>query len=97
MPKWKPLKGNKYGKLTVLEDYIDESKPKGRQHWCVCQCSCENKAIINVKASELSRKHKLSCGCRHMPTNGLLHSRFYGIYHHMSQRCNNPNNDRWHR
>lgn len=95
MPKWKPLKGNKYGKLTVLEDYRDETKPKGRQHWCICQCSCGDMTIIAVKATDLARGHKISCGCRHRPTHGLLHTRFYGIYYHVVQRCNNPNNDRY--
>lgn len=96
MGKWKPLKGVKFGRLTVIDDYRDNSQPKGKKHWCVCKCDC-GKDNVYIRASELSRGHKLSCGCRHMDTHGLLHSRFYGIFYHVVQRCNNPNNDRYHR
>ena len=63
MIKWKPLKGNKYGKLTVLEDYIDESKPKGKRHYCKCQCSCEDKTIVNIQSSNLTSGVRNHCGC----------------------------------
>ena len=63
MPKWKPLKGIKVGHLTVLEDYRDDTKPKGNDHYCVCQCDCENKTIINVRASRLVGEEVTDCGC----------------------------------
>lgn len=58
----KELKGNKFGKLTVLYDYIDETKKKER-HYCHCICDCENHTEINVKSSSLTSGNTKSCGC----------------------------------
>ena len=38
MSSWKPLKGMKFGKLTVVDDIEDNSKPKGVRHYCKCIC-----------------------------------------------------------
>ena len=60
------LTGKTFGRLTVLgraEDYVS---PKGykKAQW-VCQCSCQNKTIITVFGSALTKKKHgtRSCGC----------------------------------
>ena len=68
MPKWKPLKGMKFGKLTVLEDFRDETKCKSSNHYCKCQCDCENETIVNVASSRLLSGEKVNCGCERSPT-----------------------------
>lgn len=95
MPKWKPLKGMKFGKLTVLEDYRDETKGKGHTHWCKCICDCGNKEIVNVYAGNLVRRHKISCGKCIYIKHGMTDTRFYSIYKHLYRRCNDTDNDRY--
>ena len=67
MSKWKPLKGMKFGKLTVLEDYKDEvitrNKNKRKRHMCICQCSCEAKTIVHVEAILFKKVAFPNCGC----------------------------------
>lgn len=52
------LVGQKFGRLTVLED-VGRNK-QGRILWR-CQCDCG--IIINVGAGQLQSKHTQSCGC----------------------------------
>lgn len=93
MPKWKPLKGMKFGKLTVLEDY--RVKSKKRSHWCKCKCDCGNKEIVEVYAGDLTRNHRKSCGKCVYIKHGMTNTRFYNIYKHIYRRCNDTNNDRY--
>ena len=58
----KDLTGQTFGNLTVIEYNKQLSKEKGKSYW-TCQCNCENKTIINVIGSNLTRNHTTSCGC----------------------------------
>lgn len=51
------LRGQKFGKLTVLY----RTKNKGEDVCWVCQCDCGNKII--TRAHSLKTKHTISCGC----------------------------------
>lgn len=56
--------GNKYGKLTVIEDLglrLQASRNK-RERWSLCQCDCGS-APIEVKNNMLQNGWKKSCGC----------------------------------
>lgn len=58
MSKLKNLKGQKFGKLLVVdraENYKD-----GRTRW-KCQCDCGN--IVDVMSTNLLRENTKSCGC----------------------------------
>lgn len=50
--------GNKYGKLTVIEEVPE--RIKGRIYW-KCQCECGNQ--INVSGTDLRTGRKTHCGC----------------------------------
>lgn len=84
----KPIIGKKFGKFTVLEkvDTLDSS-----QYLCVCDCG---NTRICQRSSLISGKHK-SCGCSidytksKLYKHGLSHSRIYGIYISMKDRCKN--------
>lgn len=57
----KDLKGQKFGRLTVL--YRDENKPKGSgcfSYW-VCRCDCGN--LVSVRGDHLRDGTTSSCGC----------------------------------
>ena len=54
---FKDLTGQKFGKLTALEHFIDET---GKTFWR-CRCDCGN--ITTVQRNNLINGHTQSCGC----------------------------------
>lgn len=54
------LTGQKFGRLTVLEEYPIRNHSGGVQ-W-VCQCKCGKQVIVN--SDNLRRGHTQSCGCQ---------------------------------
>lgn len=54
------LTGQKFGRLTVLQEYPKRNNSGGVQ-W-VCQCECGNQIIVN--SDNLRRNHTKSCGCQ---------------------------------
>lgn len=53
------LTGQKFGMLTVLKR--GQNAKDGHAQW-ICQCSCENKTILEVSSNVLKKGQK-SCGC----------------------------------
>lgn len=56
----KELKGQKFGKLLVIED-LDE-KAENREMLHLCQCDCGE--IVKVPTNALTSENKTSCGCQ---------------------------------
>ena len=62
MSKHPSLIGNRYGKLTVIEQV--ESSPSGNRRWlCKCDCGGTHIAITN----NLKSGHTTNCGCKKSP------------------------------
>ena len=83
------LTGQRFGRLVVVRRY-------DKTRW-LCQCDCGNEKI--VIGHNLRRGHTKSCGCYReevRPTqrlkHGYRHTRIYGVYGKMKERCCNPNN-----
>lgn len=57
----KDLSGNKYGRLTVLEQDLIRSKKAQQSYW-ICQCECGN--IVSIRGDHLRRQETVSCGCQ---------------------------------
>ena len=55
------LTGQKFGKLTVLEDSGKRDKA-GNIYW-KCQCSCEKESIVYVIGQSLKSGNTKGCGC----------------------------------
>ena len=102
MAKRKDLTGLKVGKLTVIEFAYRKKK---RSYW-KCQCECGRECIVRVDMLLSKKRPTSSCGCikneqiakagepyRFKPTHGDTFTRFYRIYIHMLDRCNNPKVD----
>lgn len=84
--KVKNLTGQRFGKLTVLEQV--ESK-NGRSMW-KCLCDCGNYKIAS--SSTLHNGRTRSCGCLEPnKTHGKANTRLYRIYSGMKARCYNQN------
>lgn len=64
MQKLTDLTGLTFGKLKVLkkgEPYVRKDG-KRETRW-LCECQCQDKAIRNVRGSDLKSGHTKSCGC----------------------------------
>lgn len=92
------LTGKRVGKLTV----IDYAYTKNSKAYWNCICDCGNKCIVTAR--NLITAMAKSCGCNKresMRTVALKHggsgTRLYSIWCNMKDRCNNPNNNHYHR
>ena len=82
-------KGDIFGRLTAIKQV--ENNSLGQTCW-LCRCSCGNTAIVT--SNHLRTGHTTSCGCynkeiiiKSSTTHGMSHTRFYGIYLSIIQRC----------
>ena len=60
MGKTIDLKGQRFGRLYVIERDL-EKKDKSRQAWWKCKCDCDK--IISVRGQCLRNGNTQSCGC----------------------------------
>ena len=88
------MTGQQFGRLTVKERVIDPNDTNDAKWLCVCECGNE----IIVSRPHLVRGHILSCKClqkelvgNRAKKHGGCKTRLYSIWHHMKERCNNPN------
>ena len=99
MPRLVDLKGQKIGRLTILER--DYTKPNAKNAMWRCQCDCGN---TTVTAGPNIGKTTFSCGCwvrennsNLNRTHGASKTSEFGIWQGIQQRCHNPNNPRYDR
>ena len=88
------LTGQRFGRLTVI-GFASRDKKYGHAKW-LCQCDCGK--ITDVDSSNL-RRGQQSCGClsrenllASVTKHGKRHTRLYGIWVGMRQRCRDKNN-----
>lgn len=93
------ITGKKFGLLTVVE--LDHSKTGHKTYW-ICRCDCGN--VKSVRSDSLKDGSIRSCGCLKRiqnktnlsrTTHGMSHTRLYGIWSGMRQRCYNKNEACW--
>lgn len=90
------LTGQRFGSLTVIGRAPDMPGKHPRVMWfCKCDCGSPLKAI---RGQHLRNGKIISCGCvgaRHSREakikHGEAHSRLYGVWCNMKNRCYNPN------
>jgi len=98
------LVGQRFGRLVVLEEV---PTPAGERSRWRCACDCGNKVIVSTH--DLHKKNNTqSCGCLQreiaaktktihgLARDGAIHP-IYSAHSGMIQRCENPNNSRYHR
>lgn len=91
MPKYQDLTGRKFGELTALRIDWEKTKASHSTYW-ICKCSCgSEKSYI---ASNLTRNHTTSCGCKtnsmKHKTHGMSNTRLYKEWIGIKRRCGNP-------
>lgn len=95
MPKRLSLLGQKFNRLTVVEDLGNNNS--GKSYW-LCRCDCGN--YTKVSGGDLRNNHIKSCGCLKKEVSskskhGLSHSRIWGKWRGMIRRCENPNHHQY--
>lgn len=100
----KDLRGQKYGRLTVVEHsgFTKPNKFKQRHSIWYCKCDCGN---YIKRTTDVLKRGKSSCGCRQKEiledmrekniTHGMSNTRLYRIYKGMIGRCYYPSTDRY--
>ncbi len=100
MPAALKLLGQRFGRLTVLEQL--KSTPRGTRWQCACECGTS----VEADGKKLSSGHTQSCGCLQrdrcavthrthgLAKKGAVHS-LHGTWCQMRARCNRPENDRY--
>lgn len=90
------LTGKRFGHLTVIERASNTNCNGHITTRWVCRCDCGTEKVISGK--HLKSGAVISCGCigqEHSRaakiTHGKAHSRLYGVWCNMKNRCYNPN------
>lgn len=79
------LVGEKFGKLTVVEETKNN---RGEKAW-LCKCDCGSNQV--VKTWPLKNGKVSSCGCGWKKRHGLSTHPLYNKMRNMKKRCYNPN------
>jgi hypothetical protein len=92
------MTGQRYGRLTVLSFF----GTKHEQSQWLCRCDCGIEKVVYRLA--LVRNVTRSCGCLQkdmhvlkLTKHGQSRTSEYKAWHAMIQRCENSNNQKWHR
>ena len=99
MGKFRDLTGQRFGQLTVIER---SGSNKHRRATWRCQCDCGRETV--VASNDLINGDTRSCGCfrsklliERNTTHGLRHTRLYGVWLGMKERCYIPSSIRYQR
>lgn len=94
-PRFKDLAGKTFGRLKVLA-LLECGR---RTYWnCVCECG----KITSVRSDHLTSGRTVSCGCwstlsPNKGTHRMSSTPIYKIWEAMRRRCNNPQDEQFHR
>lgn len=94
MSKLIDLTGKRFGRILVLSRAVTRSN-KGTRWKCKCNCG----KIFFVRSWSLRNGLSTSCGCYSAELkykHGREPKKLYYVWHHMKDRCFNPNNKRYH-
>lgn len=89
------LTGKEFGRILVLSRAVTRAK-KGTRWKCKCTCG----TIFFARSWNLRKGNTTSCGCYSAELkfkHGRHPKKLYAVWHHMKDRCFNPNNSRYHR
>lgn len=101
------LKGQKFGRLTVLSIDLEKSNKGRKTYWnCVCECGNE-KSIRSDSLTSKTRIKTESCGCLHSEkarenisknhSHKSSNTRLYHTWQGMKDRCYNKNSNSYNR
>lgn len=83
--------GNKFGKLTIIEECKKRSKNGHKCYKCLCECG----SIKIVREDTLKSGATRSCGCSIGVMHGLSKTRLYKILNGIKNRCYNNRADNY--
>ncbi len=83
-------KGEKYGRLLVVERAPNKSERDTNARW-LCQCECGKTCV--VYGQDLKKGRQVSCGCWNkdrITTHGMSRTHINSVWRGMWDRCTNP-------
>lgn len=89
MPIKRDIIGEKFGRLTVLDEY--RKVPNGTEWKCVCDCGNE----LFIYRGKLVTGHTKSCGCIVKSLDGLSNHRLYKTWWGIKERCYSPSSSNY--
>lgn len=99
MGKRRELKGQKFGRLTVICEYTKNNRAKNDKNiYWICKCECGSEKKVITTSTKLINGHTKSCGCYQKYRASICNSshretktRLYNIWQGIKRRCNNKN------
>ena len=99
MPRKLEIKsGDKFSRLTIIEEIEKYVVPKNGQTQRKFRCSCECGKIVEATLGDIRHQKVKSCGCLkreriidYSTTHGLCRHPLMSIWRAMKERCYNPN------
>ena len=92
--------GMRFGRWTIIGDYIKTSKYGHRKYLCKCECEKGTEKYVDIQ--NLKSGKSLSCGCltieiakEHFTKHGGTKTRLHNTWLKMRHRCINPNDKRY--
>lgn len=85
-------KGEKYGRLVVVDRALNKSATDTNARW-LCKCECGKHCV--VYGQDLKRGKQVSCGCwntEKRTSHGMSRTHVNSVWRQMRDRCNNPKN-----
>lgn len=82
----KELKGQRFGKLLVIEE---DGRIGSNVAW-ICKCDCGN--VTRVRANSLLTGNTTSCGCGRIEAitkHNMTNTKLFNVWRTMKERCNN--------
>jgi len=88
-----------FGRLKVLDVIYKYSEKQKRNYaYFVCECQCNNKPIVEIKASRIKDGVTSSCGCYRRELaykHGLRESDLYDVWCDIKSRCETESHARY--
>lgn len=88
-------KGEKIRTCVFIEEISVEEKQNRK---AIFKCRCDNNFVAEI--TKVYHSQIVSCGCssvkgNNMTTHGLSHTKEYGVWLGIKNRCNNPNHHKY--
>jgi hypothetical protein len=80
--------GTRFGRLTVI--------PRGIGSGILCRCDCGRTKVVSSTNLTIGRVTSCGCGRGARVRHGMSHTKSHNQWLSMRQRCENPNNPKYH-
>lgn len=90
--------GDRFGRLIIINKHTETVRYNGRRPYCLARCDCGT--IKEIQRQSINIGGTRSCGClstERKTKHGKFGTPVYITWVKMRQRCDNQNNEKYHR